>query len=93
MSVTRASFIERFPEFTETPSTLVDASLADAALMVDADYFGSKADMAIRYYAAHLIAINPLGEMARLDKHGEKTTYLTEFEKVKRSLGAGFRVI
>lgn len=91
--VTRDTLITRFPEFTDTPDTLVTASIADAELMVDRTYFGAKADMAVTYYAAHLVAINPLGEMARLDKHSDKTTYLVAFERVKRSLGAGCRVI
>ena len=93
MSVTRITLIARFPEFTSTPEALVNASIADAILQVDSDYYGTKADMAITYLAAHLIALNPLGEMARLDKKGEKTIYLLLFDKVKRSLGAGLRVI
>lgn len=69
------------------------ACITDAELMIDRAYYGAKADMAVTYLAAHLIAINPLGEMARLDKRGEKTTYLLKFEMVKKSLGAGCRVI
>lgn len=93
MSVTRTTLIARFPEFTSTPEALVDACIVDAALMVDEDYYGTKADMAVTFLAAHYIAMNPLGEMARLDKKGEKTTYLVLYESVKRSLGAGCRVI
>lgn len=93
MTVSRATFLERRPEFANTPVTLVDACLVDAELMIDREYYGTKADAGVMAYAAHLIAINPLGEMARLDKHGEKTTYLLEWERIKRSLGAGFRVI
>lgn len=93
MSVTRATLIARFPEFASTPEALVTSSIADAELMIDRPYFGSKADVAVTLYASHLIAINPLGEMARLDKKGEETTYLIAFERVKRSIGVGCRVI
>jgi hypothetical protein len=93
LSVTRQIFLDRFPEFSKAPDTLIDASLADAALMVDRTYFGAKADLAVTYWAAHLIAINPLGEMARLDKKNKDTIYSTMYDQVKRSIGAGFRVI
>jgi hypothetical protein len=93
MAVNAASLVVRYPEFTSTPTTLVDASIADAELMIDRAYYRGKADMAVTAYAAHLIAINPLGEMARLDKKGEKTTYWLHYENIKRSLGAGCRVI
>jgi hypothetical protein len=93
MAVDRTSLITRFPEFAAADSNLVTACIADAELMVDRVYFGDKADMAVTHYAAHLIAINPLGEMARLDKKGDKTTYLLSFTAIKRSIGTGFRVI
>jgi len=93
LAVSRATLIARFPEFTATPESLVTAAIADATLMVDSDYYGGKADMAITYYAAHLIATNPLGEMARIDKKSDRTVYLAAFERVMRSIGAGFRMI
>jgi len=93
MAVTRDTLIARYPEFTSTPVDLVNASIADAALMVDPTYYRAKTDSAVTAYAAHLIALNPLGELARLDKKGEKTTYLLVFQRIQRSLGAGFRTI
>ena len=94
MAVTLGELVGRFPEFAPAAPSLIDGSLADAALMVDSAYYGKKADMAIMYYAAHLIATNPLGEMARLDKgKSEATTYLKQFERIKRSIGTGCRVI
>jgi hypothetical protein len=93
VAVSRATFLSRRPEFATTPTTLVDACLVDAELMIDRDVYGGKADAGVMAYAAHLIAINPLGEMARLDKKGEKTTYFLEWERIKRSLGVGYRVI
>ena len=93
MAVDKTTLRARFPEFTNTPDSLVDASIADAKLMVDSVYYGTRYDMAVTYYAAHLIAVNPLGEMARLDKKADTTTYWLLFESVKRATGTGFRVI
>lgn len=93
MAVTFTTLRVRYPEFVPTPEALITASIVDAELMVDRTVYGSKSDMAVTSYAAHLIAINPLGEMARLDKKSDKTTYLLAFNAIKRSTAAGFRVI
>jgi len=93
VAVDATTLVTRYPEFTSTPATLVAACIADAQVMIDASYYGAKADAATHALAAHYIAINPLGEMARLDKKGEKTTYLLQYNQIKRSLGAGCRVI
>jgi hypothetical protein len=90
MAVDAASLIARFPEFTQTVTEypdLVDGAIADAELMVDRVVWGDKADAGVTHYAAHLIAINPIGEMARLDKRGEKTTYLLSYNELKKTLG------
>lgn len=96
MAVDATSLLARFPEFTAANTSypnLVSGAITDATALVDATEYGDKADMAITYLAAHFIAINPLGELARLDKRGEKTTYLLMFERVKKSIGFGCRVI
>lgn len=93
MAVTRTSLATRFPEFSDTPVALVDACISDAVLMVDSAVYGAKADMAITYLAAHLIATNPLGEMARIDKKSDKTVYSVQFDTIKRGIAAGCRVI
>ena len=93
MAVTVGQFLLRYPEFCPAPQELIEACLEEAELLVDRTVYGAKADMAIKARAAHFVAINPLGELARLDKKGEKTTYLTHFEGIKRGIGAGCRVI
>jgi hypothetical protein len=95
-TVTPTTLIARYPEFTAANTdypNMVLAAIADAELMVGGTFFGDREDMAVKAYAAHLIAINPLGELARLDKRKEETTYLIAFERIKRASGAGFRVI
>lgn len=97
MAVDATSLVARFPEFAPAVTSypdMVDACIADAELMIDRVVWGTKADMGVTYYAAHLIAINPIGEFARLDKRGEKTTYLLMYEATKKTLAlAGCRVI
>jgi len=96
MAVTAVSLVARYPEFEDAVTAypaMVDACIAEAALMVDGNVYGDKADMAVTSYAAHLIALNPIGELARLDKKSDKTTYLIHFTNIKKSVAAGFRVL
>lgn len=96
MSVDASTLIARYPEFTATVSELpdmVDACIAQAEVLVDVSYYGPKADYAIMALAAHFIAINPLGEMARLDKRSDRTVYLIQYEQLKKGVPVGCRVI
>lgn len=97
MAVTYAQFVQRFPEFSQAPQDTVEACLAEAEARVDRTFVATnKADAAVKYLAAHLIAVNPLGEYARLDASGKKksmTTYWAEYMRLIRSTGAGCRVI
>ena len=99
MAVTVESLKTRFPEFDATPETLVAACIADAELMLSSEAFGNQYDMAVNYKAAHLIAVNPLGEMARLDakkpaSNGSLTVYERSFLEIKKGIGVGgFMVI
>jgi len=96
MAVDATSLTTRYPELaaavTDYPD-MVDGCIAQAQAMVDSDWYGSKADHAIHALAAHFVAINPLGELARIDKKGEKTVYWIQYEQIRKSIGAGCRVI
>lgn len=93
MAVTVSSLQTRYPEFANVPSATVQAAIDDAALMIDSAFWGNKSDMGITALAAHYIAINPLGEFARLDKKREKTVYWMQYQQIMYSLGAGCRTI
>lgn len=96
MAVTESSLKTRFPEFNNATTALVEASISDAQSLVDSAWYGSKTDMAVTYLAAHLLAMNPLAELARLTfkESGRITTaYEQLYKKVRRSIGAGCRVI
>ena len=98
MAVTLTTFRARYPEFDpSTPDAaldaLIQACINDAEEMVDRSLYGTKADMAVKAYAAHLVATNPLGEYARLVSDDGRTTYLTHYESARKTVGAGCRVI
>jgi hypothetical protein len=91
--MTVPSFLSAFPEFTdvstETPG-LVAAKLAQAARRVAA---GSVAeflrDDLIAYLAAHLIATSPQGQQARLSSDAGSSTYLSEYQRLCRTVPTG----
>ena len=88
-----AEFLLRFPVFEGTPPTLIDAKLAEATRGVDAEVFGDKTEDAIGYKTAHLLAIEPFGQTARLEADDGETTYSKRFHKLVKSVTSGFRVI
>lgn len=96
MAVTSTDLVTRYPEFTDAVTSysgMVNACLEQAREMVGVLYFGTKADHAVLALAAHFIAINPLGEMARIQKEGRTTVYWQQYEMLRASVGTGFRVI
>jgi hypothetical protein len=93
---TAVELVARYPEFAPAVSAypdMVDACLAEAGECIDATFFAGKTQYAVLALAAHLIAINPLGELARIDKRSDATVYSIQFERLKRMCCAGFRVI
>jgi len=57
MTVTYSGFLERFPEFSPHPSGIVDGAIESASADVSDDVFGDQTDRAVRFLAAHIIAI------------------------------------
>jgi hypothetical protein len=57
MTVTYAGFLERFPEFSPHPSGIVNGAIESASADVSSDIFGDQTDRAVRFLAAHIIAI------------------------------------
>jgi hypothetical protein len=85
VAVTRATLIARYPEFTDTPETLVNSCIEEAQEMVSSTIFRGKTDMAVKALAAHYIAINPLGELARI-KGAKMTTYWTHYMSIQKAI-------
>ena len=57
MTVTYSGFLERFPEFSPHPSGIVNGAIESATADVSDDIFGDQTDRAVRFLAAHIIAI------------------------------------
>jgi hypothetical protein len=91
--VTLASFLESFPEFTEvnteTPD-LVPAKLAEAHRRVAAGTVSEFVrDDLVGYLAAHLTAISPQGQQARLSASDGQTTYWVSYQALKLAVPTG----
>ncbi len=100
MAVGFSSFVKAFPEFAETSKTLVEAKLAEARRRIDPEVWRTKTDDGVSYLAAHLIAMSPQGQHARLVPKNAKvtredalTTYEREYQAMKREVTSGFRVV
>ena len=57
MTVTYSGFLERFPEFSPHPSGIVNGAIESASADASSDIFGDQTDRAVRFLAAHIIAI------------------------------------
>lgn len=81
-----SAFRTRYPEFSSASDGLVTATLADAALRVDDDAFGTSYDMAHGLMAAHLLWASPFGSGMRLDgdTEADSSRYLVEFRRLTR---------
>ena len=92
MAVDLDSFLVRFPEFEPATEPMIREALGEASRNVDPDVFKEKTDDAIKWKAAHLLAITPFGQQARLVAKDGTTTYGKHFAKLVRSVTPGFRV-
>ena len=92
MAVDIRSFLSRFPEFEPAGKPMVREGIAEATRGVDTGVWGAKTDDGIRWLAAHLLAITPWGQQARMVSKDGSTTYGVEHARLMRSVTPGFRV-
>ena len=81
-----------YPEFEPAPEPMVRKKIADATNNVDAAVFKTKTDQAIALKTAHMLALSPFGQQARLVSKDGATTYGIQFMALARSMTPGFRV-
>ncbi len=93
MAVDADSFLAGFPEFRPAEKALIDVMIAKAVLQVDAGVWGPKADLGVELLTAHLLAISPFGQNARMVSKTGTTTYQTRFKEMVKQVTPGFRVI
>lgn len=93
MAVEIAAFRDggRFPEFFRAPDGLVQAAIDEAALEVDADVWGDKADTGIGLLAAHKLAVSPFGQAARLASEQGESTYGRLYRELRDAVACGLR--
>jgi len=100
VAVSFSTFVVSFPAFKRTERPVVEAKIAEATRQVDAAVWGALADDGIGYLAAHLLAMMPGGEHARLVPKNAKpirgealTTYERQYKRLVRQVASGFRVV
>jgi len=92
MAVTVAKFQQTFSEFRKTDPEEIQAKLTLAALRVNTVVWGARADFGILYMTAHLLALAPDGQNAKLMPGvSANTVYLDTFNVVKKAVTVGYR--
>ena len=93
MAVDVESFLVGFPEFRPAEATLITPTIAKATLQVDVSVWGSKADLGIELLTAHLLALSPFGQNARLVSEDGSTTYGKQHMEIVKQVTLRLRVI
>lgn len=88
---TVAQFITRFPEFKGVDAKYIQAHLEAAAIEIDAEVWGRRADEGQLFLAAHMMATSPTGNGARLAGDGT-STYQDRYTYLVRLVSSGYRV-
>jgi hypothetical protein len=92
VAVTVDSFQQTFSEFRKTDRGEIEAKLKLARLEVASDIWGSRADAGVLYMTAHLLALAPAGQNAKLKpQNAAQTVYLQHFDRMKRAVAFGRR--
>lgn len=99
MALDSTTFLVRFPEFKRAPVELIESKITEAELQIDSAIWGTKTDLGAGYLAAHLLALSPFGQHARLVPANQKptrgealTTYEREYKRLVGIVSSGFRV-
>lgn len=90
---TLSSFLVSFPEFSDGGApqmALAQAKLDEAALQIDPAVWGVRTNLGHGYLTAHLLAMSPMGNTAKLIKN-DTTTYEIHYLRLVRIVTAGLR--
>jgi hypothetical protein len=75
--------------FEGVADALVQCALDESARRTDPRVFGARADDAVGLLAAHLLAVSPFGQQARLKSDAGNTTYNREWERLAAACAGG----
>ena len=92
-TVSRQDFLLHFSAFEKSPPALVDKKLAMAHRQLNREVWGSLFCDGVRYLTARLLALEPEGRKMRLQNKDGSTIYDMDWERLKRSVASGCRVI
>lgn len=88
---TATTFRASFPEFTSAQTAYIEAKLAEAARQIDQTLWGDKAIDGHGYLSAHLMALSPFGNTAKLVNADGSTTYDGHYQRLLRIVTSGIR--
>lgn len=92
MTLSRAEFLARFPEFSGGDTDLIDARMAEAYRRTPEAIWGDLRDDGASYLAAHLLALSPFAQELKLVGTDRRTLYGDERKALEGIVASGFRV-
>lgn len=94
MAWTVDSFKAAMPVFENAETYVVQNCLDEAVGEVNTSVFGDKADVAVKWLTARLLALQGYGgESARLKHDQSKTIYDARYKEIRGQVAYGLRVI
>lgn len=84
------TFKARFPEFSRLPDPTIKDAIARGTARTNSTVMGDQTDEAIGYMAAHLLALSPYGQQARLSEPGKMTTYYQHWYDIAQYKAVGY---
>lgn len=91
MALSLASFLERFEEFTDTPTAMVSRALASAELRTPCDVWGGLQEEGVGWLAAHILATLPSSRDMRLVAKDGSTLYHGERKRLEYIVATSIR--
>ncbi len=92
MAVTLPRFRNTFPEFRKTADSEIESKIAIAKLRITESVWGAKTDAGVLFLSAHMVALAPAGQNAKLKpENAAKTVYWVEYRSILRSVTYGLR--
>ncbi len=85
-------FRAKYPEYSTAPDDLVTLFLTDASEQLDVSVWGTYLDKGHGLLTAHLLAMAPNGQFARLDAEKGETTYGVTYKDLRQSLTSCIRI-
>jgi hypothetical protein len=93
MAVSVRRFKAEFPEFKDTSEDVISANLSRASRQVNQNVWGAQADDGISLLTAHMLAMSPRGEQAKLKFKNRGTHYKEMYDDLVMQVTSGGRVI